>query len=633
MTTTTVGPIALISIGIVIVILLFIACVHFCLADSKLGNIRLRIIMIISLVFELLLIITYYISSINTDTNKWLHYFPNIFRYLNMVMITIIAYYLVKCPNIGMNQSKFVSVVNHFWLFVSAIHLLWILNCMLFTIFDDQNSNIWQRNYFFGLSIYLLFGIMQIFIISFKLKEQITESLLKLDRMNHSKYEDYVYDDDDDDDNAILSPKCNNDANTPETPTSDDNKSEKSDAKISMPTSQDGVLSDHQQQNRTISALTSKDINTTLDKIVQLNSTKSKVNMSLCFISLFFIFIVFSFYWEISNFSAMIDSFILNYITVIILYTFITGYNWVSFKNVSVDSLKCKLQKSPSLSLKLKSNSMVISNIFRKGQSSPAMIKSPAQNDNDNDNDNDNVEHRTSFTTTLKEDTTTERMVGISNSNGYNGNRKLKVELSKQNDSIVSYTEQERAELSRTHLNVDLKNINSRGEIIGKRGVAKPKKVTRRRFSSREYDSNTKLDLNNLSSITELETESIMDDGASMLSGTEYENTAKMENFVDDVLDQMSFTDTAKITPINTIVFEFGNVLCTQIEKLNGKTQLFLSSKDLLHKQLYFGGEERIETLKNWLYDLKKINANNDLKFFVNTEQETKVIIQLRVLI
>eukprot|EP00486_Rosalina_sp_Unknown_P013568 CAMPEP_0201585764 /NCGR_PEP_ID=MMETSP0190_2-20130828/125340_1 /ASSEMBLY_ACC=CAM_ASM_000263 /TAXON_ID=37353 /ORGANISM="Rosalina sp." /LENGTH=228 /DNA_ID=CAMNT_0048032327 /DNA_START=1117 /DNA_END=1800 /DNA_ORIENTATION=+ len=177
----------------------------------------------------------------------------------------------------------------------------------------------------------------------------------------------------------------------------------------------------------------------------------------------------------------------------------------------------------------------------------------------------------------------------------------------KNNDSIVSYTEQDRAELSRAHLNIDLKNINSKGEIIGKRGAKKPTKMASKQkgFAKRNsynYEAQVKLELDDFASITELDDgASYMDDATSMLSGATYEDTLKMEHFVDDVLDQMSFTETTKVaSPINTIVFEFGNVLCTQIDKLSGKSHSYLSTKDLVHKQLYFGGEERLEMLTYW---------------------------------
>lgn len=547
----SISPIILIILGCAISILLLIACIHFCIADTKLVNIRLRIMTIISLMFELILIILYYISSNDiSNINEWISMIPYYLRYLNMFIITIIAYYLIKCPELGTkttnNLSKFTfnKLINYFWLFVSIMHILWISNCILFTIIDNNNSNTFQISYFFGLYIYILLGIINIFIISFKLKEQITKSLLKLNNMNHSKFENYVYDNNDDNDNS------NNDNKT-------------------------------------------KNTNIEIDKIMQLNNTKYKLNLMMMLLICYILFIIFSFYYKISNLlnsnsdNIIINTFIIDYITIIILYIFITGYNWVSFRNIScIKCMNCikymkfrKIQKQRSLSLNIKSNSMII-----------------------------NIKQ-------LKE-----------------GNNKRTL---KPTDSIISYTEQDKAELSKTHLNIDLKNINSRGEIIGKRGTKKPTKIRRNNYES---NIDIKLELNDLGSITELDDAASnfddgIDDGISIISGATYENTLKMEHFIEDVLEQMSFTETTKnnISPINTIVFEFSDVLCTQIEKLNGKTHIFLSEKSLKQKQLYFGGEERLEMITNWLYQLKQNNSNSnyDLKFFINTEQETKTIIQL----
>eukprot|EP01084_Bolivina_argentea_P294446 506599_1 len=102
-------------------------------------------------------------------------------------------------------------------------------------------------------------------------------------------------------------------------------------------------------------------------------------------------------------------------------------------------------------------------------------------------------------------------------------------------------------------------------------------------------------------------------------------NFASSPTLMSTQVDSQMMEDINLLLPVNTLVFEFGDVLCTQINAIHNKMSTFLPTKDKITKQMYFGGIERLDMLKQWLYS---IHNNNMLCFIISNEQ-SKMIVNL----
>ena len=575
----------------------------------------------LSLIFELLLIATEYGSTV-FDVTEWVLFLLYFIRYLNMFIMSMIAYYLIRCPKLD-TDDKLSFFINYFWGFMCIFHIIWICICIIINLIIDpfKNALFYQNIYFYGLYVYIIIGMIVILIILIKIKQKTQKALAKLDDMGHANYSDYVYSDNDDDQ-----------------PDDEQNNNNNNTAPITKQNTDDGHLTVtvHTEPNKMIKEV-SNDMTSTFAKIAQLTDTKYKVNIAISLLILLFFVMIFLIHWNIvdnlknpNNNYTQIS--LQNCIIIILIYIVLTIYNWVSLKNISINScIFCPIKRQQSLSvvnqLNIKSNSVGLDT----NKANISMSRREKSNGIIADNraiDKTPPKKRVSFAITeharKKEPNGTTRL--DRKPSGTNDRLDFR-----NTDSIVSYTDVTRAELSRTHLNTSLVNINSRGEILGKRGAKKPVKLKDRKYtpSSYDHDVNIKLELNDFASLTD-NTRYDGDDAADALSlySQTTNNTLKLEHFVEDVLDTMSMTETNQ-QPINTIVFEFGDVICTQINKLSNMGPTALNQKSLIHKQLFFGGGERIKMINYWLDDLKQSDKKNDLKYFINTEQETKLVISL----
>mmetsp|Transcript_45806 Transcript_45806/g.73325 ORF Transcript_45806/g.73325 Transcript_45806/m.73325 type:complete len:244 (+) Transcript_45806:131-862(+) len=81
------------------------------------------------------------------------------------------------------------------------------------------------------------------------------------------------------------------------------------------------------------------------------------------------------------------------------------------------------------------------------------------------------------------------------------------------------------------------------------------------------------------------------------------------------------------LEPVSTVVLELEYVLCTKAaDKLKDKMVNFIEQQDEFKKKLYFGGEERLNVLKQWLANgVEKHSA----KYYIVTNEQTKMVVTL----
>lgn len=85
---------------------------------------------------------------------------------------------------------------------------------------------------------------------------------------------------------------------------------------------------------------------------------------------------------------------------------------------------------------------------------------------------------------------------------------------------------------------------------------------------------------------------------------------------------------------VNTVVFELDKVICTNIDALKEMTkEQDLRMLTLLRKQLCFGGESRIESLREFLFEMHKSNImespDRNLKCFIISDKSSRLILRL----
>lgn len=211
--------------------------------------------------------------------------------------------------------------------------------------------------------------------------------------------------------------------------------------------------------------------------------------------------------------------------------------------------------------------------------------------------------------------------------------------------SFTRYTTESKLELS--PLDAPLNRINSNGEMLGKRGVPKPKrlklkdranafrlspipnledaanKISERSLQSPPHRENRKHP-KNITNLTEvsLDALNLQSHGISDRPTMERDDSHSHSEWMDGVLDGMH-------RRVNTVVFELENVLCTNSEALRGRSETELAAMTATKKELCLGGKERIQFVLDYLnaihqrnhIELRRetSNSNESVKCFVVT--------------
>lgn len=202
------------------------------------------------------------------------------------------------------------------------------------------------------------------------------------------------------------------------------------------------------------------------------------------------------------------------------------------------------------------------------------------------------------------------------------------------------------------HIQIPLHSINSRGQIIGKRGAVKLGKSQK---SSRSPLSDNVFTIQEEQTAKEVIHQQPAEQHLFPQSFTEVTMAASPPDVhhVEDVLDRLQ-TDRTSMTqsiealeieipsPVTTVVFEFQRVLCTDLNlKLSDGAQSASSAPSdskvdtltVIQKQLCFGGEYRIDVIKNFLKAIHRFNEPENValnvKCFIIAKESSKTIVKL----
>jgi len=207
------------------------------------------------------------------------------------------------------------------------------------------------------------------------------------------------------------------------------------------------------------------------------------------------------------------------------------------------------------------------------------------------------------------------------------------------NHTLVSYTQYaSESKLALSPLQTALNRVNSDGKLVGKRGAPKPRKLKDRR--QKVAKSNQRLTIPTLNDapfrtqMTELKLSGQKSDHRRKVTefdekhlGQTQHSMTNTEEWVDGVLHRMEST-------VNTVVFELDKVICTNIDALSTiETEPDLTTLTHLRKQLCFGGESRIESLKDFLWEIHKSNTtetlDQNIKCFIISKKSSRLILRL----
>jgi len=174
-------------------------------------------------------------------------------------------------------------------------------------------------------------------------------------------------------------------------------------------------------------------------------------------------------------------------------------------------------------------------------------------------------------------------------------------------------------QLSETHLGMALGRIDSDGDILGKRGVKKLKKKKGESFRYDDIRPITEDALRERALSQSLKKRGVGGHTITALS-SKHHNRATLSETVPT-------HDVGAHIPCTTVVLELSAVLLTQSAKIERKTARFVAGATDTLLAMLFGGEERLQLLKEWLSE--RTRQQQQCKFFVVTEEDSKMVMSL----
>jgi len=195
--------------------------------------------------------------------------------------------------------------------------------------------------------------------------------------------------------------------------------------------------------------------------------------------------------------------------------------------------------------------------------------------------------------------------------------------------SLVSYTNYHENRMDDKNKTADLDHIDSTGRVIGHRGKPKPPKHK----NTDNEEAESKANANRVEPVNQYEDEQTyrqlstqrMDITSAITMRSDSERVAH-------ILDAMSGSDLDS-PPINVIVFELSNVLCTNVEKLQDRLEGYVESMTQTQKELCFGGADRLQMVAAFLKEIHQSHGSAKdavkLKCFVVANESSKMIVRL----
>ena len=153
-----------------------------------------------------------------------------------------------------------------------------------------------------------------------------------------------------------------------------------------------------------------------------------------------------------------------------------------------------------------------------------------------------------------------------------------------------------------------LSQINSHGQMIGHRGMAKPHKTQTNHNQDR------------LITVAESYGDSPTTKPLNVLSDA-------LPHTVSD-FRQMSISQPGsdEAERVTLMVFALQNVVCTDTTHIHNKTEAYVSSMSTTQRQLCFGGQERIAQLQCFL---QKVRKEHSMQCMIVTQESTKTVLRL----
>ena len=685
-------PVLLIISGLLL-ILLSISFQQFCISPIKpKSTLALRIDVFLSLIFEIIINIFQIISYFNPD-NELINFISYLFFWCLICSISFIMYKLINPPKLY-ETKKWAITVNRLWLIINITHCIWILFC--FILFLMTNKMFYQYMYQFGFDVYAIFGSIIIIIISFHVYLTINNSIDKINKSASNGFRDYIYDDDNDEKQDQEAATENNDNNT-----NNMDPSQMRDSEFYKTSNYAPDIEQGEGRHSAHSSAVNKQLVDPMKALSQFTKAKYIVNLTI-FIAIAVIALeLISIYWISISFQpdpnkysktldngpfVKIDIFIFHYLFVFTIYISTIINNWYSvkkiketysiynkLKQVKIGNCCCRVKRQSSLQERAK----VRSNPVDKLKNEPDKIKKcesdtidkTDKDKNENEQSDDNPVESPAVDRTLKlkdesdknssdqrQDTDSKDNPDDINNNNLSPKNHLKspntqshLELA-DHRTLVSYTEFHDNKMELSQVQLSLNKINSHGQVIGRRGAAKPNKMKKQSSIERKFDKNafTIVDYTNAKggateqkltfqrNITDFndDRESNVLRPTDTATATQHTSTANTAMALEDMLETMSMSD-VDTTPITTVVFDFENVLCTKqgTEKLNGKLENFMQTLNLIQKELCFGGKDRLNIITKFLKDIHQFNGvGNELlnvKCFIISNESSKMIVKL----
>jgi len=185
-------------------------------------------------------------------------------------------------------------------------------------------------------------------------------------------------------------------------------------------------------------------------------------------------------------------------------------------------------------------------------------------------------------------------------------------------------------------LGVPLNKINSRGQMLGKRGAARPRRLVQEeaKFSLESGIGITSPSSIKLKDLPPASITAMADgdgDGVSALSPYQSLPRLDIDGGTSTVLEEVELMLNEIEESVTVVVFEFDDVLCTNSEAMRKRSDTECEAMPLLQKKLCFGGGDRIQSLKRFLRSLvrcERRTREDDVKCFVFSDQKSATVLQ-----